>query len=185
MGKELKIYTKTGDDGTTWLVGGSRVKKYDSRLEAYGTVDELNASIGVLRSFNLPESIAVLLILIQNKLFNIGSLLASDEKGEAFTAGLAITEKNIIELENAIDGFEKDLPILTHFVLPGGDAIVAQCHVARTVCRRAERRIIEFSEQNLVQIEIVKYINRLSDLLFVLSRKLGADRSVNETPWKH
>ena len=185
MGKKVKIYTKTGDDGTTGLISGSRVKKYDIRLEAYGTVDELNASLGILRSFDLPEGVAKLLIQIQNKLFNIGSILASDKKGEAFTAGLLITQKNITELENAIDEYEKDLPKLTHFVLPGGDAIVAQCHVARTVCRRAERRIVEFSEQNSIQSEIIKFINRLSDLLFVLSRKLGADRSVEDTLWKH
>lgn len=185
MGKEIKIYTKTGDDGTTGLVGGSRVKKYNSRLEAYGTVDELNASLGVLRSFQLPESIVALLIEIQNKLFNIGSRLASDEKGDSFTKKLSITEEDIRHLENAIDENEKDLPELTHFILPGGDAMVAQCHVARTVCRRAERRIVEFSEQFPVQSEIIKYINRLSDLLFVLARKIAAERGVDETPWKH
>jgi cob(I)alamin adenosyltransferase len=181
----LKIYTKTGDDGTTGLVGGSRVKKYDFRIEAYGTVDELNASLGVLRGFELNENVSVLLIQIQNKLFNIGSILASDENGKTFTSKLAISKKDIEVLENSIDEFEKELPELTSFVLPGGDFIVAQCHVARTVCRRAERRIVEFSEQFSVQSGIIKYINRLSDLLFVLSRKLGADRGVEESPWTH
>lgn len=184
MGKEFKVYTKTGDDGTTGLVGGTRVKKYDTRLEAYGTVDELNASIGVLRSFDLPENISNLLIQIQNKLFNIGSRLASDEKGEAFTANLAITEENIKVLEIAIDKFEVDLPELTHFILPGGELAVAQCHVARTICRRAERRIIEFSEQAIVQTEIIKYINRLSDFLFVLARKVAFDKNVKEAKWQ-
>lgn len=184
MGKDFKVYTKTGDDGTTGLVGGTRVKKFDVRLEAYGTVDELNASIGVLRSYKLPDDVIKLLIQIQNKLFNIGSSLASDKKGEAFTANLAITEKDIQVLEIAIDKFEDNLPALTHFILPGGDLAVAQCHVARTVCRRAERRIIEFSEQATVQPEIIKYINRLSDFLFVLSRKITSEKNVDEVAWE-
>lgn len=183
MKKEFKVYTKTGDDGTTGLVGGTRVKKYDARLEAYGTVDELNASIGVLRSCDLPDNISNLLVQIQNKLFNIGSRLASDEKGEAFTAGLIITEEHIKILENAIDKFEESLPELTHFILPGGELVVAHCHVARTVCRRAERRILEFSEIQPVQPETIKYINRLSDFLFVLARKIALDKNVDEVKW--
>jgi cob(I)alamin adenosyltransferase len=180
----LKIYTKTGDDGTTGLIGGSRVKKYDLRLEAYGTVDELNAAIGVVRSSKLPENVTEILNKIQNKLFNIGSLLASDDKGEAFTSNLAITEENINDLENAIDEYQNQLPELTHFILPGGDFLSAQCHVARTVCRRAERRILEFAEHSKVQNEIIIYINRLSDFLFVLSRKLAFDNNVEEVSWK-
>lgn len=182
-GKEFKVYTKTGDDGTTGLVGGTRVKKYDVRLEAYGTVDELNASIGVLRSFHLPDNILKLLIQIQNKLFNIGSRLASDEKGDAFTADLEIKEEHIKVLEFAIDKFEEDLPELTNFILPGGELSVAQCHVSRTICRRAERRILEFAENASVQPEIIKYINRLSDFLFVLARKLTFDKNVDEVSW--
>lgn len=185
MGKENRIYTKTGDDGTTGLVGGSRVKKYDPRLEAYGTVDELNAHLGLLRSYDLPEDVVQLIIEIQNKLFNIGSRLASDERGDSFTKSLSITEENITLLENAIDAYSQELPELTQFILPGGEIAVAQCHVARTVCRRAERRIIEFSELEAVQTEIIKFINRLSDFLFVLARKLTASRGMNETPWKH
>ncbi len=185
MGKENRIYTKTGDDGTTGLVGGNRVKKNNPRLEAYGTVDELNAQIGLLRSYELPGDVVQLIIEVQNKLFNIGSRLASDEKGDDFTKELSITEENIAQLEEAIDQFEQDLPQLTHFILPGGDIVVAQCHVARTVCRRAERRIIEFAELQPVQPEVVRYINRLSDFLFVLARKLGAERGVDESPWKH
>ena len=183
MGKEFKVYTKTGDDGTTGLVGGTRVKKYDARLEAYGTVDELNASIGVLRSFKLSDDILDLLIQIQNKLFNLGSRLASDEKGDAFTAGLKIREEHIKILENAIDKFEEDLPELSNFVLPGGELSVAHCHVARTICRRAERRILEYAENNVVQAETIKYINRLSDFLFVLARKLTFDNNVEEVLW--
>lgn len=183
MGKEFKVYTKTGDDGTTGLLGGTRVKKFDVRLEAYGTVDELNASIGVLRSFDLSEDELGLLIQIQNKLFNIGSRLASDEKGDVFTEGLKIREEHIKILENAIDKFEEDLPELSNFVLPGGELSVAHCHVARTICRRAERRILEYAENNTVQAETIKYINRLSDFLFVLARKLTFDNNVDEVLW--
>lgn len=180
----MKIYTKTGDDGTTGLVGGSRVKKFDLRLEAYGTVDELNASIGVLRSANLSGEVVEILNKIQNKLFNIGSQLASDEKGENFTVNLAITEENIKELEDSIDLFQSQLPELTHFILPGGSFSSAHCHVARTVCRRAERRILEFAEHSKVSTETLIYINRLSDFLFVLSRKLAFEDGVEEIQWK-
>jgi len=183
MANENKIYTKTGDDGTTGLIGGSRVKKYDSRLEAYGTIDELNTVIGVLRSSELSESVVEILNKIQNRLFNIGSLLASDEKGEAFTANLAITAENIKDLENAIDGYQNELPELTHFILPGGSFSSAQCHVARTVCRRAERRILEFAEHSKVSNEIIIYVNRLSDFFFVLSRKLAFDNNCEEITW--
>lgn len=180
----MKIYTKTGDDGTTGLIGGSRVKKYDSRLEAYGTIDELNAVIGVLRSSKPNAGVISKLSHIQNKLFNIGSLLASDERGEAFTANLAITSENISELEKAIDEYQNELPELQQFVLPGGCFMSAQCHVARTVCRRAERRILEYAEHAKVSNEIVIYINRLSDFLFVLARKLDFDNGIEEIVWK-
>jgi len=183
--KKIKIYTKTGDDGTTGLVGGTRVKKYNARLEAYGTIDELNAHIGKIRSYPVDEDAYVLLTKIQHILFNIGSRLASDERGDEFTSSLSVTEKNIDLLENAIDKFENELPEITAFILPGGDELVAQCHIARTVCRRAERRIVEFAETEKVEPEIVQFINRLSDLLFVLARKLGADRGIEETQWEH
>jgi len=185
MGKEFKVYTKTGDDGTTGLVGGNRVKKYDPRLEGYGTVDELNASIGIIRSFDIPDDIKSLLIQIQNKLFNIGSRLASDHKGDSFTAKLVVKNEEIEVLETAIDKFEEDLPALKKFILPGGELSVAQCHMSRTICRRAERRIVEFAEQTPVQPEIIKYINRLSDFLFVLARKLSHLEGIEETPWQH
>lgn len=185
MGKEFKIYTKTGDDGTTGLVGGTRVKKYDSRLEAYGTIDELNAAIGIIRSFELADGIKSWLAEIQNKLFNIGSRLASDEKGDAFTSKLAISGEHVRFLEKAIDELEQELPPLTQFILPGGVPEAAQCHVARTVCRRAERRILEFAELVPVQTETIIYINRLSDFLFVLARKLTADSGSEEMQWQH
>lgn len=184
MSNKVKIYTKTGDDGTTGLVGGSRVNKDDIRLEAYGTVDELNAVLGLLRSMSLNEPEIKLLITIQNKLFNIGSRLASDEKGEGYTASLAITADDIQYLENAIDRYESELPELRNFILPGGDQVSAQCHVARTVCRRAERRVISFAGQTEKHQSTIKYLNRLSDLLFVLSRKLAIDNGTAEVSWE-
>lgn len=180
-----KIYTKTGDDGTTGLVGGTRVKKFDARLEAYGTIDELNAAVGVIRSCDIPDTISSVLIEIQNRLFNIGSRLASDKKGDKITEKLSITEAHIAFLEKAIDEIEKDLPKLRQFILPGGDLASAYCHVARTVCRRAERRILAFADSGTIQPEIVKYINRLSDFLFVLARKMAAISGVHEEPWRH
>lgn len=184
MEKRSKIYTKSGDDGTTGLVGGSRVKKYEVRLEAYGTVDELNSIIGVVLSLDVPLNIQKVLTQIQNRLFNIGSLLATDEKGEEITAGLIIREEDIHLLETTIDRWEEDLPALNQFILPGGTRAAAQCHLARTVCRRAERRILEFAERNKVQNEIIRYMNRLSDLLFVLSRKLNYDDGMDELIWE-
>ena len=184
MDKQIKIYTKTGDDGTTGLVGGNRVKKYDLRLEAYGTVDELNSYIGLIRSFITDKGTANLLEIIQHSLFNVGSRLASDEKGDAFTSALAISDEKITMLENAIDKFEHDLPEIKGFILPAGDQVVGYCHVARTVCRRAERRIVEFADMQKVDEAIIKFINRLSDFLFVLARKFAADRGVEETFWK-
>ena len=184
MAKKIKLYTKTGDDGTTGIVGGSRVKKYDLRLEAYGTIDELNAAIGVIRSNELPDEITKTLIKVQNKLFNIGSRLATDEKGNEITADLSITEQHIDELEKTIDGLEDQLPEIKHFVLPGGEMVSAQCHVARTICRRAERRILEFAEKHSVQPEIIVFINRLSDFLFVLARKIAHIKNTTEEKWE-
>ncbi len=184
MGKKIKIYTKTGDDGTTGLVGGTRILKYDIRLEAYGTVDELNSNIGIIRTFNVSPEISELLTEIQNKLFNIGSRLASDEKGDEFTAQLSVKDEYIAVLEKAIDKFEVELPALSQFILPGGCGAAAQCHVSRTVCRRAERRILELAAHTKVQPEIIKYLNRLSDFLFVLARKINQDEGVKEIHWK-
>lgn len=184
MAKKIKIYTKTGDDGTTGLVGGTRVYKYDLRLEAYGTIDELNAAIGLIRSLEIPPETKSMLEEVQNKLFNIGSRLASDEKGDALTSRLSITDAHLAFLENKIDEMEEELPELTQFILPGGDLASAQCHVARTICRRAERRILEFSINHHVQSEILKYVNRLSDFLFVLARRLSVIRGVEDKPWK-
>ena len=184
MQKKNKIYTKTGDDGTTGLLGGTRIKKYDTRLEAYGTVDELNTIIGVILSLDVPLNVQKILKEIQHKLFSIGSILASDEKGKEFIADLAIKKEDVELLEVTIDRWEEDLPGLKNFILPGGVPAAAQCQVARTVCRRAERRILEFSENIEIQSEIIYYMNRLSDLLFVLARKLNFDDGVDELIWK-
>lgn len=184
MPQKTKIYTKTGDDGTTSLVGGTRVNKVDVRIEAYGTVDELNAAVGVVRSFQMPEELKAMLEEVQNKLFNIGSRLASDEKGDAYTSKLSVTASHLQYLEECIDMMEKELPELTRFILPGGDLASAYCHVARTVCRRAERRILEFSMHQNVQPEIIIYVNRLSDFLFVFARKLSHQNGVEEKTWK-
>lgn len=181
----FKIYTKTGDDGTTGLVGGNRVSKSNLRLDAYGTVDELNAYIGLLHSMINDLKIQELLLQVQNKLFVIGSKLASDEKGMAITSSLDCSGKDIQVLEKAIDEYDAELPALTQFILPGGSVLVSYCHVARTVCRRAERRVVQLAETTPVEELIVQYLNRLSDYLFVLSRKVAKDQGVKENPWIH
>jgi cob(I)alamin adenosyltransferase len=179
----LKIYTKTGDDGTTGLFGGSRVKKNDIRLEGYGTLDELNAYLGLIRSFDLEKQVIESLIFIQEKLFIIGAKLASDEKGKQITNNIGCSEKDIQKLEEAIDLYEQNLPELKNFVLPGGDQVASYCHIARTVCRRAERRLIQLSEKNELPQKSIEFINRLSDFLFVLSRKVTYDKHLKETFW--
>ncbi len=180
---DFKIYTKTGDDGTTGLVGGNRVKKSELRLEAYGTVDEMNSWIGLIGASLDDPGVKSLLEHVQQKLFVIGSKLASDKKGETITGNLQCTEEDIRMLENAIDEYEKELNPLRNFILPGGSVLVSYCHIARTICRRAERRIVQLSETVAVDGRTVQYINRLSDYLFVLSRKAAHDSGVEEIPW--
>jgi cob(I)alamin adenosyltransferase len=179
----FKIYTKTGDDGTTGLVGGNRVRKSDLRLDAYGSVDELNAHIGYLRSLISDAAVNELLLEVQNKLFVIGSKLASDEKGKAITESLECGGSGIERLERAIDEYESQLQPLSNFILPAGSPEVSYCHIARTVCRRAERRVVQLAENTPVEEMIVQYLNRLSDYLFVLSRKVAKDQGVEEIPW--
>jgi len=181
----FKIYTKTGDDGTTGLVGGNRVKKSSLRLDAYGTIDELNAHMGMLVAKLQQEEIQSILLEIQNKLFVIGSKLASDEKGKQITNSLDCSGKDIEKLEKAIDSFEEELPPLQHFILPGGSEQVSQCHITRTVCRRAERMTVQLAEVTEVESIIIQYLNRLSDFLFVLSRKVAKDQGVREISWMH
>lgn len=179
----MKVYTRTGDDGTTGLVGGKRVSKADLRIEAYGTVDELNAWIGMLRD-QVEESRIPFLIGIQENLFIIGSTLAT-ESGAALNFSLpTLDESAVKELEEAMDTLDKDLEPLRYFVLPGGHPAVSTCHVARTVCRRAERQIINLNQHEEVPVMVLHYINRLSDYFFVLSRHLAHTFKIQETPWK-
>ena len=179
----MKIYTRTGDDGTTGLIGGPRVKKYNIRLEAYGTVDELNAHIGLLRSLLEDKQTDLILEKIQHKLFVIGANLATEEHRELIKKQVPCRESDIVMLENEMDRMIEVLPPLNHFILPGGSQAASFCHVARTVCRRAERRIVELSEKSEVDTLLIKFINRLSDYLFVLSRKISMDLKSPEILW--
>lgn len=179
----MKIYTKTGDQGKTSLLGGSRVAKYHLRIEAYGTVDELNTSVGMLRSLEIPEGVSETLIKIQNKLFTIGAQLAS-EPGERKIKIPKLQTEDTVYLEKEIDNMDEKLPEMRNFVLPGGHPAVAQAHVARCICRRAERIVLHLKDESDVPAEIPIYLNRLSDFFFVLSRKLTQDLGATEIPWK-
>lgn len=178
----MKIYTKTGDNGTTGLIGGKRVKKNNSMLEAYGTVDELNSYIGLIRSIVEDNDLQNFLLHIQDRLFTIGSLLACADISLRETLP-QIFESNIENLERQIDDYNQTLPTLTNFILPGGSQKVAFCHVARTVCRRAERRVADLEEFFNDNKLILKYLNRLSDYLFILARKL-TEIGLSEEKWK-
>ena len=177
----MKIYTKTGDTGTTALFGGKRVSKADLRIETYGTVDELNSFLGLVRDQEVNHKRKDELIEIQDRMFTIGSILAT-EPGNTKVKTPHLIEEDITYLEQKIDGMEAELPPMRSFVLPGGHASVSHCHVARTVCRRAERICIALDNQEHVDPLIVKYLNRLSDYLFVLSRKMAHELMAEETP---
>jgi cob(I)alamin adenosyltransferase len=179
----MKIYTKTGDTGTTGLFGGGRVSKSHYRVEAYGTVDELNACIGMVRDQEVNQKRKAILVDIQNHLFSIGADMAT-----AHDAGKAkipkLSEEYITQLENEIDQMEETLPAMRHFILPGGHVSVSFCHMARCVCRRAERLSVALDQKEAVDPLAIKYLNRLSDYLFVLSRKMSQELGVEEIPWK-
>jgi cob(I)alamin adenosyltransferase len=185
----MKIYTKTGDKGTTALFGGTRVKKYNLRIESYGTVDELNSYIGLIKDQEINENIKTSLLKIQHQLFTLGAMLATPPEKETLKNGkerlnIPKVEENSIEfLEKEIDSMETELPQMTHFILPGGHQAVSFCHVARCVCRRAERLAVELNDEDSLNDDILKYLNRLSDYLFVLARKLSKDLSVEEIKW--
>lgn len=179
----MKIYTRTGDDGTTGLIGGSRVKKYDIRFEAYGTVDELNSYIGVVRSLQTDKHSDLVLEKIQNKLFVIGAHLATDNSITLIKKQMPVGETDILMLEQEMDEMNELLPELRNFILPGGCQATSFCHVARTVCRRAERLIVELSDKAEVETDLIIYMNRLSDYLFVLSRKVSMDLKAPEILW--
>jgi cob(I)alamin adenosyltransferase len=179
----MKVYTKTGDQGTTALIGGRRVKKYDERIEAYGTVDELTAFVGLIRDMNPNANIYDQLCVIQDNLMVLGAELAADDYFDLSKIP-NVKSHFITWLEQRIDEFEVDLSPLKAFVLPGGHLIVSYCHVARTICRRAERRTIAISETHRVSELILQYLNRLSDYFFVLSRKLSQDFNAKEIIWE-
>lgn len=178
----MKIYTKTGDKGQTSLIGGTRVPKHHVRIESYGTVDELNAYIGLIRDQQISEHQRKILKEIQDRLFTIGSILASDpEKSKMKIPDLHQTDIELLEQE--IDAMNEELPELRHFILPGGSNAVSFCHVARCVCRRAERICVQLSEESKVDEQVIVYLNRLSDYLFVLARKLCFDQDIPENQW--
>lgn len=184
MAEEFKIYTKTGDKGQTSLIGGTRVPKYHPRIESYGTVDELNSYIGLIRDHDIAEDVRALLLIIQDRLFTLESQLAHDPDTKLTKPLPQIYEEDIVQLERAIDKMNEVLEPLTSFILPGGHVVVSYCHVARCVCRRAERICIRLSEVHPVNQLNIKYLNRLSDYLFVLARKLAKDLGAPETLWK-
>jgi cob(I)alamin adenosyltransferase len=179
----VRIYTKTGDKGETSLIGGTRLPKHHIRIEAYGNVDELNSYLGCVRDHISSEFKRELLIDIQENLFTIGSLLAADPEKNKMELPM-IDEKDVLLLEQEIDLMEERLPVMKNFILPGGHPAISFCHIARCVCRRAERSVLKLAQNEKVDPLIYKYLNRLSDYLFVLSRKLHKDLRVEEIPWR-
>ncbi len=178
----MKIYTKTGDKGQTSLIGGTRVPKYHLRIEAYGTVDELNSWLGLIRDQAIDDHSLRILMDVQDRLFTIGSLLASDpEKSKMKLPELTIEDVTI--LENEMDTMETHLSELKSFILPGGHTTVSYTHIARCVCRRCERLVVHLTEENPIDPQIGIYLNRLSDYLFVLSRYFAQNLNVPESPW--
>lgn len=180
----MKIYTKTGDKGTTGLIGGTRVSKSDVRLEAYGTVDELNSQIGVLVSLGLPIEHVSFLQNMQNLLFTVGSSLATDTSKTDYKTASIMKDEFITAVEKEIDRLDQTLSPLKQFIIPGGSQKSAQCHICRTVARRTERRIIEMNDSYPVDNKVIIYINRLSDYFFTLSRILLKDNNIKEISWK-
>jgi cob(I)alamin adenosyltransferase len=178
----MKIYTKTGDDGTTGLIGGGRVRKSDARIECYGTVDELNACLG-LAAVVAPPAVADAVRAVQNDLFVIGSHLASPDAARAAAALPPLEDMLVARLEMQIDAAEQSVPPLRQFVLPGGTEAAARLHLARTVCRRAERLIVDFAMDRPVPPLVLTYLNRLSDWLFVHARVSNQAEGVADVPW--
>lgn len=179
----MKVYTRKGDKGKTVLIGGTRVPKYALRIDAYGTVDELNSYLGLLRDRSIDEASKLMLIEIQDRLFTIGSWLASDpEKGKMTLP--EILNGDITRLEDQIDQMDEELEPMRFFVLPGGHETVSFCHITRCVCRRAERLVTELNEESALNPLIMAYLNRLSDYLFVYGRYVSAKLGAEEIPWK-
>ena len=177
----MKIYTKTGDDGTTGLIGNKRVKKSNPRIATYGVVDELNAALGIILSSKLGKDIRDLLTKIQNDLFVVGADLANpnlDSKSNR------VTSEMVTFLEKEIDRLEEKLSPITFFILPGGDLIASQIHMARAICRRAEINVVNLSEVDKINNECLVYMNRLSDLLFVVARTINKRKKISDVAWK-
>jgi cob(I)alamin adenosyltransferase len=181
--KKIKVYTKTGDNGTTGLFSGERVPKHHIRIKAYGTIDELNSWIGLIRSQNIEKEQAEELIQIQHDLMYIGSELANESPDPSIQGIDTINEEAVSSLEHWIDRMTEELPALKNFVIPGGHVNVSNTHLARCVCRRAERFITELNTLTKTNPVIVFYINRLSDYLFTLSRKFAFDSGIEEIKW--
>ncbi|MGC1632481.1 MAG: cob(I)yrinic acid a,c-diamide adenosyltransferase [Gelidibacter sp.] len=185
----MKIYTKTGDKGTTALFGGTRVPKHHIRIDSYGTVDELNSHIGLIRDQNIDQHHKEILMIIQDHLFTVGAILATDPNKAILKSGKErlnipkISSEDIQHLENEMDTMNESLPEMTHFVLPGGHQTVSFCHIARCVCRRAERLASALNDAEPFYPEALMYLNRLSDYLFVLARKLSHDLHADEIQW--
>ncbi len=179
----MKIYTKKGDDGYTSLIGGTRVSKSDLRIDAYGTVDELNSFIGWIRDLHSDKEMKKKLIEIQDRLFTMGSHLAADPVKSKMKLP-EMCEDDVVFLEKLIDTMNEALPVMKSFILPGGHQAVSCCHVARCVCRRAERAVVLLYKNEPADLLILKYLNRLSDFLFVLARSMAKDLGAEETPWK-
>lgn len=178
----FKIYTKTGDQGQTALFGGKRLPKSHLRIESYGTVDELNAFLGLVRDSLSDEHLRSVLFEIQNRLFDLGAILATDPEKSMNLPNLAHSDIQL--LENEIDQMEAGLPPLKNFILPGGHVTVSYCHVARCVCRRAERLVVALNLEQPIEPLVLQYLNRLSDFLFVLARRIGQLAGAPEVIWK-
>lgn len=185
----MKVYTKTGDKGSTSLFGGTRVPKHHIRIESYGTVDELNSYIGLIRDQEINPLYKAVLIEVQDRLFTVGAIMATPPEKETLKNGEKrlninrISEEDIQYLETEIDKMDSELPQMTHFVLPGGHTTVSYCHISRCVCRRAERLAVNLHELEPLDERVLTYLNRLSDYLFVLARKLSFDLGADEVKW--
>lgn len=184
----MKVYTKTGDNGTTGLYGGKRVSKNDLKIESYGTVDELNSYLGLIRSYSINPALEEEIIIIQKDLFNLGAELATPTDKLYSASGepripKMISSEDIEQLENWIDDIEEQLEKLSHFILPGGNKAASHAHVARCICRRAERLVVSLKDIEDIRPELFQYLNRLSDYLFVLGRKIAKDNNYDEIKW--
>ena len=181
----MKIYTKNGDRGKTSLIGGKKVSKHDLQVEAYGSIDELNSFMGLLKDYSKNDELNQVLFKVQLKLFTIGSILAQENTStnSVILEKLNISAKDTNFIESQIDKLEKKLPKLSKFIIPGGHKLVSYCHVTRSICRRAERKITKLSDSVKLDSNILPYINRLSDFLFVLSRYFSKELDIEESYW--